>query len=109
MDVELKYYHDGGVPEGEFETGIRKLQWLRITGMNQSGMPAIGLVFIPDASVFLVTSVLRDTLSGSAWRVLRKLPPILLEGEQLFNVARRYIEEQGTDAGPVRNQERILR
>lgn len=94
LDIELKYYYGLRIPDGEFETSIRKLQWLRIIEMNQSGMPAIGLVYIPDSREFLVTSVLRDTLSDDWRRVPRKLPPSVIDGVQLFGVARRYIEEQ---------------
>lgn len=94
IDVELKYSLDDF--SEETPTGLTKLQWLKITEMNEQDMPAVGLVYSAPLDLFFVTLLLRDTLSQHDRRVIRKLPrPQVIDGKELFEVATEYLTASG--------------
>lgn len=95
LDVELKFCNltvsELAILGPECETGLTKLQKLKIEDMNQHGMPAVGLVYLSELSMFVVTSVLRESLLAATGRVLVKLPrPRWVDGAELFKLARNY-------------------
>lgn len=91
LDVELKYSIDLWEPGKQYDTGLVKLQELRMKDMNKAGMPCIGLVYVVPLELFFVTTVLRDTLPGSG-RCVAKFPkPAVIAGEDMFNIAMRHL------------------
>jgi len=97
LDVELKYWAHTVSSDfiKEEETGMTKLQWLKMREMNRNGMPTICLIFVESLNWFFVTTLLRDTLPGAARRVLRELPPGIISGAKLFTTARSHLHDLG--------------
>jgi len=100
LDVELKYltFTMGQLwcePEKplEFDTGLSKLQWLKMRDMNSHGMPAVGLLYVEASEMFVVTTLLRDSLTYPL-RFVKKGPSDgnLIDGAELFSVAHRYLK-----------------
>lgn len=94
MDVELKYsleYED----DREYETGLSKLQWLKIKEMNGHGMPAIGLVYVEKLDLFFVTTVLRETLPPPERRVLKLPGSEVIHAPDLFVTAMEHLNDLG--------------
>lgn len=99
LDIELKYNDWPLVElekETEVESGLTKLQRIKIDEYNRHGMPSICLVYFEALNYFGVTKLLRDTLPPPSRRVL-KLPNTknTVNGEELFQVSLRYLYEQG--------------
>lgn len=100
IDFELKYltltdaqlWYEPGKTR-EFDTGLSKLQWLKIREMNRHGMPAVGLVYIEVAGMFVVTTLLRDTLLDAA-RYVKRGPSDgnVINGAELMTVAKSYLK-----------------
>lgn len=100
LDVELKYSLEDWHDLKERDTGLSKLQQIKIKEMNQHGMPAIGLVFCEDFDVFFVTTVLRDTLPGPQ-RCVEKLPGSgVIAGPALFVTAMEHLNDLGYHGTP---------
>jgi len=96
LDVELKYSFDDY--RKECETGLKKLQWLKIKEMNEHGMPAVGLVFSEPLNMFFVTTVLREELPHGERcdRCFYRAPgAAILEGPVLFVKAMEHLNELG--------------
>lgn len=94
MDVELKYsleFED----EAEYETGLTKLQKIKILEMNQHGMPAIGLVFVEKRGLFFVTTVLRETLPDERRQCLKLPGSEVISGPDLFLTAMEHLNDLG--------------
>lgn len=94
LDIELKYCHNWG---DMVETGLTGLQWLKIRQMNEAGVAAICLVYVPAAicpmPYFVVTTLLRERLLASPYRVMELPRPSIIDGAELFRVARLYLSE----------------
>lgn len=99
MDVELKYsLEDWDIDRSELEgydTGLTKLQWLKIKEMNGHGVPAIGLVFVEKLDLFFVTTVLRETLPPPARRVLKLPGSEVIHAPDLFVTAMEHLNDLG--------------
>jgi len=100
MDVELKY-NDWPMSElekadgSEIDTGMTKLQWLKIGELNSHGMPAVCLIYFEALDEFRLTTLLRYPLSLAGGCVVRKLPPPrVIEGGELFVKAMELLHEQ---------------
>lgn len=94
MDVELKYSLELW-DLGDYDTGLTKLQQIKIREMNQYGMPAVGLVFIEPKDLFIITTLLRDTLPPPA-RCVPKLPGSeVISGPDLFVKAMEFLNDLG--------------
>lgn len=90
LDVELKYIQDDF--SEETETGLSKLQKIKMEEMNKAGMPAVGLIYSEPLNTFFVTNILRDTLPPPA-RCALKLPKAeVIEGPVLFVKAMEYLK-----------------
>ena len=75
------------------DTGIRKLQELKIKEMNLHGIPAIGLVYVECLGVFRVTNFLRDTLSGPGYYVKKgDHKGNVIDGYELMEAAAKYLK-----------------
>lgn len=96
LDVELKYSLESFDEEGkEYDTGMTKLQWLKIKEMNEHGMPAVCLVYSEVLDLFFVTTLLRDTLPPVD-RCVTKLPSKqVLDGGQLMTTALGHLHDIG--------------
>lgn len=89
IDLELKYLDF--TPEGEFETGVKKLQQIKMDEMNKAGMPACGLIYVEPLEMFFVTAFLRDVLPPPH-RCAKKLPGSkVVDGPEIFNKAMGYL------------------
>lgn len=95
MDIELKYSLDDWRDGVERDTGLSKLQWLKIKDMNKHGMPAIGLVYSEQFDMFFVTTLLRDTLPGVPRRVLKLPGAEVISGPDLFVTAMEHLNDLG--------------
>lgn len=94
MDVELKYsleFEDSA----DYETGLKKLQRIKINEMNKHGMPAIGLVFVEKLDLFFVTTVLRETLPPLERRVLKLPGTEVISAPDLFVTAMEHLNDLG--------------
>ena len=94
LDVELKYSVEQWHPDAELDTGLSKLQWLKMREMNQNGIPTIGLVYCEPNNLFFVTTVLRETLPPTA-RCVSYLKSEVLHGPNLFVVAMSHLRDLG--------------
>lgn len=94
MDVELKYSLDYW-DIGDYDTGLTKLQRIKIKEMNQHGMPAIGLVFVEKLDLFFVTTVLRETLPPPERRVLKLPGTEVISAPDLFVTAMEHLNDLG--------------
>lgn len=95
MDVELKYSLEGFLGEVPRETGLKRLQQIKIEEMNKAGMPAVCLVYSEPNEWFFVTLLLRDTLPN-AWRcVSRRSAPEVISGPELFAAAMGHLNGNG--------------
>lgn len=101
LDVELKYcplrvvelWYEPGKPR-EFDTGLSKLQWLKMDEMNKSGMPCIGLIYVEAMEVFFVTTVLRDTLAHPTRYVIKgNSNANIINGSLLMGVAKKHLKD----------------
>ena len=115
LDVELKYNTLSldklgidpdvsllGVPMSllrhdlpEFDTGMTKLQWLKLRDKNEHGMPSVCLVYFEALDYFGVTTLLRETLPPLSRRVLKLPRPKVVDGVQLIRTARSHLSELG--------------
>ena len=93
LDVELKVV-DGPV-DREVATGLSKIQRATIQKMNDHGAPAICLVFSSHLGVFYCANVLRANLPEIGYCVLKLPRPIIIDGLDLFRVAKEYLNELG--------------
>lgn len=103
MDVELKYsleFED----EEEYETGLKKLQRIKIREMNDHGMPAIGLVFVEKRNLFFVTTVLRETLPDARRQCLKLPGAEVISGPDLFVTALEHLNDLGYQHPGTRNR-----
>lgn len=92
IDVELKYSVDPWDENALTDTGIRKLQWIKIAEMNMGGIPTVGLIYSETENVFFVSNVLREPFPPATRRV-KKLPhPEIINGAEFFETAMRYIK-----------------
>jgi hypothetical protein len=95
MDVELKYSLDTWDLPVVLDTGLSKLQRIKIREMNQHGMPAIGLVYSEVLDLFFVTTVLREALPD-ARRQCKKLPGSeVISAPDLFVTAMEHLNDLG--------------
>jgi len=93
LDVELKYSLDSFTAEQD--TGLTKLQWLKIKEMNEHGIPSVCLVYSERLDLFFVTTLLRETLPPPH-RCLKKLPRCeVINGDLLFTVSIGHLNELG--------------
>lgn len=98
MDVELKYSLSDFSKEDD--TGLTKLQWIKIKEMNAHGMPAVGLVYSEPLDLFFVTSFLRDTLPPVERRVVKLPGNKIINGEALFVTVMEFLNETGQYKNP---------
>lgn len=100
MDVELKYSLEDWADNFVFDTGLAKLQEIKIREMNQHGIPAVGLVFVEKRDLFFVTTVLREALPPPE-RCALKLPGAeVISGPVLFVKAMEYLNDLGYHTSP---------
>lgn len=94
MDVELKY-SDGDFRELA-DTGLSRLQQIKMREMNEHGMPAVALVYSSPLRLFFVTSLLRDKLPPPS-RCVRRGPvdASIIDGKSLFKAAMEYLNDLG--------------
>lgn len=95
LDVELKYF-PGALEEGA-ALGFTTLQWLKMKEMNEHGIPTIGLVYVEQKDLFMLTL---DRVLGDPWTATRyacsKLPaPQIIDGAQLFEAAEGFLYDRG--------------
>jgi hypothetical protein len=102
MDVELKYSLDYW-DVGDYDTGLSKLQWLKIKEMNGHGMPAIGLVYAEKFDLFFVTTVLREGLPPVDRRVLKLPGSEVIHAPDLFVTAMEHLNDLGYHYPGTRN------
>lgn len=95
MDVELKYSLEDWADCFLFDTGLSKLQCIKIREMNQSGMPAIGLVFVEKRDLFFVTTVLRETLPEAPRQCLKLPGSEVISAPDLFVTAMEHLNDLG--------------
>lgn len=98
LDVELKFNplpaEEFLDPNTVFDSGMTKLQWLKIREMNQHGMPAICLIYYDAFKFYGVHTLLRDTLPPEGRRV--KLPQTgTIDGQELVSTARKFLNDSG--------------
>jgi hypothetical protein len=94
LDVELKYSLVD-FSEEEEETGLTKLQKIKIEEMNKHGMPAVGMVYVEPRNLFFFTAVLRDTLPPLQ-RCVNRLPGSdVISGPVLFVKAMEHLNGIG--------------
>lgn len=92
LDVELKYSVDPWSEDAISDTGLRKLQWLKIAEMNRGGIPTVGLVFSEIRDEFFVTNILREPFPPKARRVTKLPKPLIIDGAKLFETAMGYLK-----------------
>lgn len=100
LDVELKFctlpMADLWLMPGkgqEFNTGLTKLQKIKLKEMNLHGIPAIGLVYLQAMDCFIVTNFLRDILPCEDRRVTRgPHKGNVIDGNELMATAMNYLK-----------------
>lgn len=90
MDVELKYSMSDFSEEDE--TGLKKLQKIKMEEMNKAGMPAVGLIYSEPLNMFFVTNILRDTLPPPGRCALKLSGSEVIAGPVLFVKAMEYLQ-----------------
>ena len=93
LDVELKVVL--GPVDREVTTGLTKIQLATIREMNRHGMPAVCLVFSAHLGVFYCANVLRGNLPEMGHCVLKLPRPKIIDGHDLFKVAKEYLYAAG--------------
>lgn len=94
MDIELKFALED-FDFAERETGLKRLQQIKIEEMNKAGMPAICLVYSEPNDLFFVTTLLRDTLPHVDRCVMRRPSPVVISGPELFFTAMEHLNVLG--------------